>query len=68
VQPKVPDKDRLVPAWAPNQLRHSHGTAVRRRYGLEAAGASLGHAKMSATEIYAERDEALAQRVAAEIG
>jgi integrase len=57
-----------VPHWHPNQLRHNHATEVRRQYGLEAAGAALGHAKMSATEIYAERDQALAQRVAAEIG
>ncbi len=57
-----------VPHWHPNQLRHSHATEVRRRYGLEAAGAALGHAKMSATEVYAERDLGLALRVAAEMG
>jgi site-specific recombinase XerC len=64
----VPDPERLIPRWAPNQLRHNHATDVRRQYGLEAAGAALGHAKMSVTEIYAERDETLALRVAAEIG
>jgi integrase len=57
-----------VPHWHPNQLRHAHATEVRKRYGLEAAGASLGHSKMSATEVYAERDEALAVRVALERG
>ena len=51
-----------VPRWHPNQLRHAHGTAVRRRYGLEAAGAALGHAKTSATEVYAERDEAFGRQ------
>lgn len=56
-----------VPHWHPNQLRHTFATEVRRLYGLEAAGAGLGHSKMSATEVYAERDAALA-KVAAEIG
>lgn len=57
-----------IPNWHTNQLRHTYATEVRKRYGLEAAGASLGHAKMSVTEVYAERDEALAARVAGEIG
>ena len=57
-----------VPHWHPNQLRHNHGTEVRRQYGLESAGAAMGHSKMSATEIYAERDASLARRVASEIG
>jgi integrase len=57
-----------VPHWHPNQLRHNHGTEVRRQFGLESAGAALGHSKMSATEIYAERDRGLAERVAAAIG
>jgi integrase len=58
----------LIPHWHPNQLRHTHATEVRKRYGLEAAGASLGHAKMSVTEVYAERDETIAARVASEVG
>jgi integrase len=53
-----------APHWHPNQLRHAHATAVRREYGLEAAGAVLGHSRMSATEVYAERDFALAARIA----
>ena len=59
--------DKVTP-WRPNMLRHLYGTLARRRFGLEAAGASLGHSKMSATEVYAERDETLAERVAAELG
>jgi hypothetical protein len=50
------------------ELRHTHGTLVRKLYGLETAGASLGHSKMSATEVYAERDLTLALKVAAERG
>lgn len=57
-----------VPHWHPNQLRHSYATEVRKRFGLEAAGAGLGHSKMSATEVYAERDSELAVKVAAEMG
>jgi integrase len=57
-----------LPAWHPNQLRHSFATEARRRYGLEAAQVSLGHAQANVTQVYAERDLALAARVAAEIG
>ena len=54
--------------WAPNQLRHSFATKVRKYHGLEAAQVLLGHAKADITQVYAERDAALAVRVAAEIG
>lgn len=57
-----------VKHWSPNQLRHTYGTTVRQKYGLEAAGAALGHSHMSATEVYAERDLGLAMKVAAELG
>jgi integrase len=57
-----------VPAWAPSQLRHSHGTSVRRRYGLEAAQVVLGHSRADVTQVYAERDPTLALKIAAEIG
>jgi site-specific recombinase XerC len=57
-----------APHWHPYQLRHSYATKVRKFHGLEAAGAALGHTRMSATEVYAERDEQLAVTVAAAIG
>jgi integrase len=56
-----------VPAWHPNQLRHTHATEVRRRFGLEAAQVALGHSQADVTQVYAERDQALAVRVASEI-
>ncbi|MFT3786092.1 MAG: tyrosine-type recombinase/integrase [Tepidisphaeraceae bacterium] len=59
---------RFVERFHPHQLRHSHGTEVRRRYGIEAAQVALGHASMAASEIYAERNEALAARIASEVG
>lgn len=32
-----------VDLWSPNQLRHSFATEVRRKFGIVAAGALLGH-------------------------
>jgi integrase len=61
-------KQRGIPHWHPNMLRHLHATEVRRRYGLEAAQAALGHARADVTQVYAERDLALAARVANEMG
>jgi integrase len=57
-----------VEHWHPNQLRHLHGTEVRRRFGLEAAQVALGHSRADVTQVYAERDLALAERVAREVG
>jgi integrase len=57
-----------VPQWSPLQLRHTAGTAIRQRYGVEAARTVLGHSKVETSQIYAERDLAAAQRVMAEIG
>lgn len=57
-----------VEHWHPNQMRHSFATRARKLFSLEHGGASLGHAKMSATEIYAERDAGLAVEVAAKLG
>ena len=57
-----------VAHWHPNQLRHGHATRVRKLFSLEHAGAALGHSKMSATEIYAERDAGLAVEVASKLG
>jgi integrase len=61
-------KANAIPHWHPHQLRHTHATAVRRRFGLEAAQVALGHSQAQITEIYAERDAALAVKVAKEIG
>lgn len=54
--------------WSPNQLRHSRATAIRERYGIEAAQTVLGHADPKVTEIYAERDYEMAARIMLEIG
>jgi integrase len=57
-----------VPHWHPNQLRHTFATAVRKAHGLEAAQVLLGHSRADVTQVYAERDTALAAAVAAKIG
>ncbi len=57
-----------VPRFAPNQLRHTFATEVRRRFGLDAAGVLLGHSRLDVTQIYAEKDLARAIQVAREVG
>ena len=32
-----------ISRWTPNQLRHSHATAVRKQFGVEASQVMLGH-------------------------
>lgn len=54
--------------WSPNQLRHARGTEVRAQFGLDAAQATLGHARCDVTQVYAEKNVALARDVAARTG
>jgi integrase len=54
--------------WAPNRLRHTAATEVRKLYGLEAAQVVLGHKQAAITQVYAERDLHKALEVASEIG
>ena len=57
-----------VPEWSPLQLRHTCATEIRRQHGLEASQCVLGHERANVTQIYAERNEALAARIMAEMG
>lgn len=54
--------------WAPNRLRHSAATEIRRQFGLEAAQIVLGHSKADVTQVYAERDLAKGIEVARLVG
>jgi integrase len=54
--------------WAPNQLRHSAATEIRRRFGLEGAQIVLGHSKADTTQIYAEVDRQKGIEIARRIG
>lgn len=58
----------LIPHWTPYQLRHTAATKVRKEMGYETAGATLGHTNMSATAIYAERNQGLADEAALKFG
>ncbi len=60
--------ERIVPRWSPNQLRHAFASAMRKEYGIETARVLLGHANVSTTEIYAERDARLAASVIGKVG
>jgi integrase len=61
------EKDQL-PHWHRNQLRLAVATEIRRQFGLEAAQVTLGHAKADVTQVYAERDFELVERVMQEVG
>jgi integrase len=57
-----------VAPWHPNQIRHAFATRVRAALGLEAAQHALGHARADVTQIYAERNAAVALDVARRFG
>jgi integrase len=57
-----------IPSWSPNQLRHSAATEIRKHFGLEAVQAVLGHKNMVVSEVYAEKNLALAAEVMRKIG
>lgn len=57
-----------IEKWAPNRLRHTSATEVRRRFGIEAAQVVCGHENADVTQIYAERNLELAKKVAREVG
>jgi integrase len=54
--------------WAPNQLRHTKATEIRREHGLDAARAVLGHTSPAITEHYAELDADKAAAVMERLG
>jgi len=57
-----------VPHWHPHQLKHVCGTDVRKKFGLEAARAYMGHSKVSTAELYAEKDMGMVEQIALEMG
>jgi integrase len=68
LDPAAADAPRLVPRWSPLQLRHTAATAIRARFGVEAAKVILGHSRVETSQIYAEKDEARARQIVGEIG
>lgn len=57
-----------LPHWHPSQLRHTTATAIRARYGIEAASNVLGHEDLDTTRIYAEKASEQARRIVEEMG
>ncbi len=55
-------------SWAPNQIRHSVATKIRKEYGLEATARILGHSQIGVTQVYAEADKSRALEVARKFG
>ena len=58
----------IAPHWTPNQIRHTAATSIRAEYGIEVAQVVLGHSHVRTTEIYAEKNLALASQAALERG
>ncbi len=57
-----------IEKWAPNRIRHTAGTEIRKKFGLEAAQVTLGHSKADVTQVYAERDLQKAVEVMKKLG
>ena len=65
--PVTPPDKVFVPKWAPNRLRHSRATELR-KHGLDVTKTVLGHSKVETTQIYAEKDVAAAMELVSKIG
>jgi integrase len=65
---EVPADQRIIPDWAPNQLRHTRATELRKEFGLDAARCILGHRSPQITEVYAELDASAAEKIMSAIG
>jgi integrase len=68
IQKNGGNPDMELPIWTVYQMRHTTGSKTRKMFNYETAGAVLGHNKMSATEIYAERNQELADEAMKKIG
>jgi len=56
-----------VPAWSPNRLRHNRARELR-HHGLDVTKTILGHSKVEATQLYAEKDVHAAMALMARLG
>jgi integrase len=57
-----------VPSFAPNQIRHTAGEQIRKKHGLEAVQAVLGHKSRASSERYAPVVKEMATTVAKKRG
>jgi integrase len=54
--------------WTPHRLRHTAGTLVREKYGLDGVQVILGHRNARVSEIYSELHVSKAVAIARKIG
>jgi integrase len=59
----IGNDERIIPRWHPHQIRHTVGTQLRAKYGLEAAQVILGHKTLAATQIYASKNVEKAKQI-----
>lgn len=57
-----------IKPWTTYRLRHSRGTEIRAKYGLDGTQACLGHSSATVSELYASVDLTKAVNIAREIG
>jgi len=57
-----------APVWSTGRLRHTFATAARKVAGVEVVKTLLGHAFISTTEVYAERDLVPAKELIRRVG
>jgi len=68
-QKKLPESEQqLVPHWHPHQLRHQFATIVREQLGAEAVQIGLGHKSTDLVDLYAEKNQVAAAKIAEQIG
>lgn len=60
--------EKCIPFWHSHQIRHYVATMARQEYGAEATRALLGHSRLATTEIYAEVDKTVAEKIISKIG
>ncbi len=65
---KTREPNEQIPQWCPLQIRHTCATEIRKVAGLEGAQVTLGHSRADVTQIYAERNQQLAIKIALEHG
>lgn len=59
---------KYIKPWTPHRLRHTAATRIRNKLGIEAACAILGHADITATQIYARMRKETATEAARQMG
>jgi len=65
---KAKEDKQEIQVFSPHQIRHTAATEIRKRFGLDAVRAVLGHKSLKMADEYAEIDKKLAENTAKQIG